>query len=332
MSKFIYTVDEANKLINEGKKLVVAGSNNYLKLLDKGNWIGGTSYYCISEGSGIGDKDFLFIQEIPQYCEEIKIIYYDLNNLKHIYADMYDNGFSVIIIPYESKMHFKYPVEIINYPFFATKPLIGWIAGIKLNNSTMKAFIYDGSGKDCYSEGAIVMHVKLPENKLADVKVCNIFEPAGEHELEFLEEGFNVTTVSIDGEKYNFVDYIKTHNIDIRFPIVGTLSNAIPTISSFKAIDEEKKIVKLYAPVYKGIKYDLAKQSENYFNMLIDHIPNENNFILPYLCILHFIYGELDKKCDIKVPDAPTTFGEIAHVLVNQTLTYLTIYDTQIKS
>lgn len=328
MKKFLYTVEEANKLIIAGKKLVIAGSHNYLKMLEKGSWIGGTSYYCFTGGTGVDCRDFLFIQEIPSYCEEIKIKYYDLNNLKNIYLDMFDNGFSVILIPFESKTHFKYPIDVINYPFFATKPLIGWIAGVPLDNkNNLKAIVYDGSNKDSFPDGAIVMHIKLPQNKLADVKVCNVFEAAGEHDLEFCEEGFNIKTLIVKDKKYNFIDYIKSNNLDIKFPLVGNLANAIPTISSFKEIDESGQIVKLYAPVYRGIKYGLARQEKNYFEMLIKNIHIENNFILPSLCILHFVYGELQNKHTNKIPDVPTTFGEIAHILVNQTLTYLTIYD-----
>jgi hypothetical protein len=241
---------------------------------------------------------------------------------------MFDNGFSIILIPYESKTHFKYPIDVIKYPLFATKPLIGWIAGAPLDNkSKLHAAVYDGENKKVYNDGAVVMHVQLPDIKLADLKVCNIFKASEEYALEFNEEGFNIEKVSVNGKVQNFIEFIKEKNIDIRFPLVGTLSNAIPTIVSFKEIDEVRKTVKLYAPVYDNIKYSLAKQENNYFDMLIRNIPEENNFNLPCICILHYLYGELNSKSTARIPDAPTTFGEIAHILVNQTLTYLSIYD-----
>jgi hypothetical protein len=328
MKKCLYTVEETNRLLKEGKKLIIAGSHNYLRLLEQGGWIGGSAYYCFAEGKGIESREFLFVQEIPPYCKEIEIKCYDINSLENIYLDMFDNGFCIILIPFESKTHFKYPVEVINYPLFATKPLLGWISGIPLDNEkNLKAIVYDGWSKQEYYDGAVVMHVKLPDNKLADVKVCNVFEAAGKYELEFNEEGFNIEKVSVNGKEQNFIEFIKEKNIDIRFPLVGTLFNAIPTIVSFKEINEKEKKVKLYAPVYKGIKYDLAKQEESYYDMLIKNIQIEDNFILPNLCVLHFVYAELQKKHTDKIPNAPATFGEIAHILVNQTLAYLSIYD-----
>ena len=328
MGKLLYSVDDANNLINRGAKCVFAGSHKLLQSLEKGNWIGGSTYYCISGGKGISGGEFLFVEEIPDFCEEIKIKYYNINALKNVYQDMYDNGFSVILIPYESNTHFKYPIEVVNYPLFATKPLIGWITGVSLNNENkLIPSIYDGQSKRFYDDGAMVMHVKLPENKLADLKVANIFESTHGNPLEFREEGFNIRNVIVNEREYNFVDYIKENKIDIRFPLVGTLAGTIPTIVSFKEIDEKEKIVRLYAPLYKKIQYRLATPVEHYYDMLIKNITEEDHFVLPVICILHFLYGALENKMSYKIPDAPTTFGEIAHILVNQTLTYLSIYD-----
>jgi hypothetical protein len=328
MAKLLFNVDDANDLINRGAKLVFAGSHKLLQSLEEGNWIGGSTYYCTSAGKGIADKDFLFVQEIPDYCKEIKIKYYNIASLKNIYQDMYDNGFSIILIPFESKTHFKYPIEVVNYPLFATKPLIGWIAAASLNDKKkLKPSVCDGQNKGFYDDGAVVMHVKLPENKLADLKVVNMFELTYGQVLEFKEEGFNIKNVIVSDREYNFVDYLKENNIDIRFPLVGALAGTIPTIVSFKEIDEKEKVVRLYAPLYKKIQYKLAKAEGNYYDMLIKNIQEENNFILPVICILHFLYGDLANKISHEIPDAPTTFGEIAHILVNQTLTYLSIYD-----
>ena len=328
MEKLLIDIEEANKLIKSGKNFIISGTHEYLNSLEKGNWIGGTTYYCFSGGRSVDNRDFLYVQEIPSYCEGVKIKYYDLNTLQYVYQDMFDNGFSIILIPYESKTHFKYPIDVINYPCFAIKPLIGWIAGVPLDNkSKLYPAIYDGENKKVYNDGAVVMHVQLPDNKLADLKVCNIFKASEEYTLEFNEEGFNIEKVLINGKEQNFVEFIKEKNIDVKFPLVGTLANTIPTIVSFKEIDEARKTVKLYAPVYNNIKYSLAKPEKNYFDMLVRNIPKENNFTLPYICILHHLYGELNTKTTDKIPSAPTTFGEIAHILVNQTLTYLSIYD-----
>ena len=60
MKKCLYTVEEPNILLKEGKKLIIAGSHDYLKLLEQANWIGGSSCYCFADGKGIENREFLF--------------------------------------------------------------------------------------------------------------------------------------------------------------------------------------------------------------------------------------------------------------------------------
>jgi hypothetical protein len=43
-------------------------------------------------------------------------------------------------------------------------------------------------------------------------------------------------------------------------------------------------------------------------------------------CVLNYVHGKLEGDQFIPMP-GPATFGEIAHVLANQTLVYLTIRD-----
>jgi hypothetical protein len=53
---------------------------------------------------------------------------------------------------------------------------------------------------------------------------------------------------------------------------------------------------------------------------------NTENIIASCNCILNYLYSELEGKKTGKVT-GPITFGEIAYVLVNQTMVYLSVED-----
>lgn len=76
-------LNEAIKLIEEGKLLHISGDESLLDHLPKGNWIAGTTPYFITEEGGITCKDKLFINEIP-YVIDYKTVVYDRNNILDI--------------------------------------------------------------------------------------------------------------------------------------------------------------------------------------------------------------------------------------------------------
>ena len=53
----------------------------------------------------------------------------------------------------------------------------------------------------------------------------------------------------------------------------------------------------------------------------------ESNIYLLFICIMHYIYGKPEVKKNKKIPVCFTTFGEIAHILLNQTLVHLSVHN-----
>jgi hypothetical protein len=102
---------------------------------------------------------------------------------------------------------------------------------------------------------------------------------------------------------------------------------------SFKSI--ENGIVNLYAPVFSGVKYHMAKNISDYVDLFNKRLAEHKHVTAAFSCncILNFLYGGLeDKKLEasdrsesLSVLDGPITFGEIAYQLVNQTLVYVEV-------
>ena len=324
--KSLFTIDEVLQLIDQKKKLLIAGDEELIKKLPEGDWIAGTIPYFIGENGGVTTKDFLFVNILPDYIQEIRIQEYTTENIKNIYIDSYKNGFSVIIIPSASNIHFKFAIEAPNFDNFAITPLIGWISGVLTDEiSKNKSKVSFGNNPSISDDTAAVMHIKLPEEYYADLSILNIFEPGDGDVLTFTKDGFSFENIMINGKPESFVSYLVDNNIDIKLPLVADYSGASIN-TSFQSIDLGKNIVNLYAPVFKGVQYRIAKPIDNYvqaFNSRINNVRTDN-IAFSCNCILNYQYGELEGKKTEGIT-CPITFGEIAYQLLNQTFAYLSI-------
>ena len=94
----LITLEETTKLIDEGKVLHIAGDISLMSKLPRGNWIGGTIPYFISEEGGIYTKERLYVNEID-FGEEVRIASYGKYNIFQIVEECYDNGLTMLIMP-----------------------------------------------------------------------------------------------------------------------------------------------------------------------------------------------------------------------------------------
>jgi len=324
----LYDLNEVKKKIESGKVLLVAGDEKLLKQLPAGKWIGGTIPYFMEEDGGLSTKERMFLTELPDYIEDISIKVYDQESISEIYIDDPEKILSFIIIPAMSKIHYYFALESPNFEGFATRALIGWISGIHLDDLGKEtAKIIDGSNIKIYDDQAVVMHVKLPENKFPEINILNIFEQGDGDIIEFAEDGFSAKEVLINGTKRNFSEYIIENDIDVKLPLVANYAGAMIN-TSFQAVDEENKRVDFYAPVFKNISYKQAKPVEDYISRFLNEMPEESkeNIVFSCNCILNYLYAELEGK-KTGYFTGPITFGEIAYQLLNQTLAYVKILD-----
>lgn len=318
----LLSFEETSKNISNGKLLHIAGTENLLKKLPKGNWIGGSTEYFMAEGGGKVTGDFLFVTALPY--DNYKICTYDVSAVSNIAIDAYDNGFSIVILPYDSNAEKMYAGKAAEFEGMFIKNIVGWVSGVNLDTPGQTPITINGRTGEVFTDGAVVMHIEVPDDKLVSIGIVNIFsQDENSPVIEFTEEEFTAKTCLVDGREVVFADYIERNKIDTKLPIVGEYSGAGVNVA-FKSI--ENGIVSFYAPVFRGIKYRMAKPVTNYVKEFEDRLANIKDIQVAFSCncVLNFLYGELENK-DMDMLYGPITFGEVAYQLVNQTLVYVAV-------
>jgi hypothetical protein len=318
----LITFDNAKQLIEEGKILHIAGNEELLKKLPCGNWIGGsTEYFMVKEGGKVTDN-LLFVTEFPY--ENFMVKSYNDTDIQNVASEAFDNGFSIIILPYDSLVHKTYAQKAADFKDMFIKNITGWVSGTNLNKAEQTPITVNGKTGEINKDKAVALHLEVPSDKKVNINIINIFEPDESSQvIEFAQEGFSVTKCIVDGEEITCSDCIKNNKFDIKLPLIGDYSGNGVNVS-VKAVDGDT--LHFYAPVFSGIKYKTAKKISDYaeeFNNRLSDIKSTNT-VFSCNCILNFLYGGLEGK-KIDVFEGAITFGEIAYQLINQTLVYVTV-------
>ena len=318
----LVTLDQAIGLIKEGKALHIAADESLLAKLPTGKWIGGTTPYFIAEDGGIFTKDKLFVNEFD-FAEEIQVAVYGKYNIFQVVEECYDNGLTLLILPFGSAVAAKYAKEAPDVEELLMHPTVGWVSGFDLKAGG-EAKVYDGTTGKSYTDRAVAMYIKLPKGKTAMINLVNIFEDdKTDPTITFPENELDVSTCFVNGQKVTFADYIQRKNIDTQMPLVADY-NGVYINTSIKAVENGK--VGLYAPVFKGIAYRFATHVADYAEEFRNRsgAAGGGNPVFSCNCILNYLYGNLEGK---KTPPyaGPVTFGEVAYQLLNQTLVYCEI-------
>ena len=317
-------LDEAIKLIQEGRILHIAADESLLEQLPKGKWIAGTTPYFITEQGGITCKDRLFINEIT-CAVNFKTVVYDRNNILDITKDAYPNGVTFLIIPFASDVAVLYAKEAPNLDDLFMNPIVGWISGYDLSTGS-KAKVYDGFNGVSYADKAVALHISLPDDKMASISLVNIFSiDENDSKIEFTEDSLSATKCLVNGKEVMLADYIAENNIDTQLPLVADYNGVLINVS-IKSVSYEDKTVDFYAPVFAGKEYRFARSVSNYAASFNEHLQGLKG-VRPMFscnCILNYLYGRLEGKATPPFT-GPVTFGEIAYQLLNQTLVYAEI-------
>lgn len=318
----LMTLEETVLLINDGKILHIAADDSLLEKLPKGNWIGGTTPYFISDDGGVLTKEKLFVNEID-YADEVRIASYGKYNIFQVVEECYDNGLTMLIMPYGSAVATKYAKEAPEVEELLMHPTVGWIAGADLEAGG-QIKVYDGTSGQCYTDKAVAMYIKLPSNKTAMINIINIFaDDKTDPVIKFYDNDLSVTKCSVNGQDVDFAEYIAKKNIDTKMPLVADYNGSYIN-TSIKGV--ENGTVSFYAPVFKGIEYRFATNVKDYATELKTRIEAAGAHapVLCCNCILNYLHGDLAGK-KMAPYTGPVTFGEIAYQLVNQTLVYCEI-------
>jgi hypothetical protein len=326
MTTGLYSKNDVKDMITAGKPLLLAGDEAALRDLPNGSWIGGTIPYFMAEQGGVCTQDSIFVTQLPAYITKIHTCVYDEKTIANVYNDAPENGFSTMIIPATSPTHLDFALNAPQFENFATRPLIGWISGVLLDDlGKVAPKVFDGAQGKAFDNAAVVLNAELPEDKLVDIGIVNIFEQGDGDIITFPQNGFSAHEAMVNGNKVNFADYLAEKKVDTQLPLVADLFGAMIN-TSFKGVDETTKQVDFYAPVFEGIEYKIAKPVGDYVTDFQSRIPQGagDHLVFSCNCILNYLYAGLEGKKTAEFI-GPITFGEIAYQLLNQTLAYITI-------
>lgn len=326
MERKLYKIDKIKEAIQNGKKLILSADKNTLENLPKGNWIAGTIPYFMDKNGGVKNTQQIFVDDFTNSTKDFNIKTYDINTIKNIISDSYENGFTILIIPAASEILKSFALNSFDYENIFKNPIVGYVAGFDLESGQTTAYTFNGKTKEQNNKKAVALHFELPETKIAQVEIINIFSPDhSKPKIQFFEKSFVQKYCLVNGKKEVFADYIKQNNINIKLPLIQIQNGAIIN-KSIMQINSDNE-TEFYAPLFKGIDYFFAEKIEDYENKLkIETLKTENsNIHYSCNCILNYLYGNLEgKKLNIT---GATTFGEIAYQLLNQTQIYLNIKD-----
>ncbi|NDY93166.1 DUF6976 family protein [Ideonella livida] len=324
----LITPAAAAELIRAGRALALAGPESALRQLPAGNWVGGTIPYFMAAGGGtvVEDGALLFATDLTG-LGEVRVASYAAHELASITAATADNGVALTILPAGSDTHRRFAQEAASYPEAFLKPTVGWIAGVHLNDlGRVTPKVFDGHDASAHEDRAVVAHIGLPPDRLADLEIVNIFEPGDGPVLRFEQTGFQVGECEIGGQRRRLSDWLAEQGLDHgRLPLVGDFAGAHVNVS-FQSVDAAAGTVQLYAPVFSGVDYHVARPVPDYAQAFRERLAalSPDGLVMSCNCILNFVFGELQGK-SIGGLQGPVTFGEIAYQLLNQTLVVLRV-------
>lgn len=322
----MHTLEEATQLIENGAPLMISGARHLMDRLPAGNWIGGTSYYFMTEQGGRIDEERLHIQRLPGAVTQGTVKVYGKDDLKEVYRDIPRDGLAIIILPAFSEVHRDFALHSHDYADFALRPLMGWVAGVRREEMlTTRPMVYDGRGAG-FEEGAVVMHCTLKEQATVHLDVVNIFQQGKGAALTFPEDSFEVTACWVNGEPRRFADYLAEEKIDRRLPLVADYMGTSVNVD-LGTVDEAAGKVTLVAPVMRDIVYRFADPIADYAKALRAALPAIEPSRLAFCvnCVDNFLYGGLEGET-LGPFVGPCTFGEVAYQLLNQTIVYALIH------
>ena len=321
------SIAEVQSAIAAGESLFLAGSREALSQLPRGCWAGGTIPYFMTEQGGLLSEDRIFVTRVPAIAVGTEVADYGAENLRDLYRDAPVSGVTFLILPAGSAVHEAFAKHAPSFDGFLLRPVVGWVAGVRVDQIGKEApLVFNGKTGAVFEARAVALHVGLPSNVIADLDIVNIFESGDGDVIRFEESGFRVSDCRINGKATNLARYIGGKGIQTEFPLVGDYNGSTVNVS-FQKVDESAGVVDLFAPVFPGVDYRLAKPVEDYEGAFAHSIvASDQQPVFACNCILNYLYGKLEGKKTANIT-GPITFGEIAHQLLNQTMVRLYLQD-----
>lgn len=318
----------AAQIISAGRPCCVAGDEALLRRLPRGRWVGGTIPYFMAESGGLCTREAVFVTELPLHGGGPLLARYDRSDLDRICTESPENGFSLLVLPAFSGVHEAFAQEAPGYPDMYMKPLVGWVAGVHLDDiGKVAPRVFDGSTGEALADAAVALHVPVDERQRVHVDIVNLFEQQAGPVIEFAAGGFAAGECRIDGQAANLHDWMVRTGHDTKLPLVADYCGAMVNVS-IKRLDAAGRRVEFYAPVFPGTPYRPAQPVPDYvsrFGQALAQQQPPSEPVFSCNCILNYAYGGLEgRRVSVQ---GPATFGEIGYQLLNQTLVYLSLID-----
>jgi hypothetical protein len=319
------TPEAANALIARGAVLHIAGDEPVLRRLDRGTWIGGTTPYMLTSGGGMVERERVFVTELPVRADAVTTHLIDIGRIPAISTEAPRNGFTIVIAPAMSDVHTIYSLTAASIPGIRDIPLMGWVSGVHVDDrGTRTAKVFNGVTGEISADRMVVLHAALPPGQEAAVRIVNLVRPEAGDEFVFDAPSFTVRECTINGAREDLYEYAVRKKIGVHQPLVTDL-NGEPICVSMKAVDDDARAVHFFAPVMRGRVYRLGDAVSGYRDRLIKIIQERAlQPVLAFNCFHNYAFGGLMAPAPYPLP-GPAVFGELAHVLMNQTLVCLSI-------
>ncbi|WP_220348768.1 DUF6976 family protein [Alkalilimnicola ehrlichii] len=314
------SIPEAASVIRTGRLLCIAGEESQLKKLPAGNWIGGTIPYFMNEDGGTTDRERVFVCELPTGDAPADIRLYDVESLPRVCADGPANGYTLVIIPAFSEAHMRYAREAPDFEDMFVRPIVGWIAGVHLDElEVARPAVFDGSTGRLERECAVALHIPLPDDRYAHIDIINGMRQGDGDRIRFPKTDFSASDCLVNGTPTNLATYLDTQDNDPGLPLVANYCGAQVNVS-IRGVNRKAREVEFYAPVFDDVEYRLAAPAASIEEGLIA----ADNARFSCNCVLNYVHEGLEGRRTGHLT-GPMTFGEIAYLLLNQTLVYLSV-------
>ena len=133
MKNMLLTVAETAALIETGAILSLAADPDLLASLPKGNWIGGSSVYFLTDTGGAMLRDRVFCTQFSDASDaDIQVL--SAQTLPNLAQGYVPNGATIVLIPAFSPAHEAFALGSQTYAGLFNQPLMGWVAGVHLDD------------------------------------------------------------------------------------------------------------------------------------------------------------------------------------------------------
>ncbi len=324
----LYTLEELTALITRGSILVVAATQELLRKLPQGNWVGGLANRFAVEGECIEDNNRLFAFDLTESISGFQIRSYLPHGLGSMYKEHYQHGFSVVLLPAFSKTLSYFSLMSSVQTAGDSVPLCGWVSGIDLEgNNAAEPLAVDGSIPYSYHDRAVVLHCAVPFRMEISADLVCPFIPGDGDSIVFESSGFVMREAIINGTRQPLAPYWQNLAAQGRTgPLITQLRGIPVTVAALPPYG--KHAITFCSSVLPNLEYRMAAPVASLageFQRLSQSIPTDP--LISLYSPQSFMASSSQGRNPFGLGNGIFTLGEIGSLLFNLTDIHLTVTD-----